>query len=146
MSGTFMRFLVALASGLIFGAGLTVSGMTNPAKVRSFLDLAGAWDPSLAFVLAGAVITTFVGYRLLRRKAAPWCDECFHLPAAARIDGKLLIGSALFGVGWGMIGLCPGPAIVDLSTGSGPVALFVAAMLAGMALHAFITSREHHHE
>lgn len=128
-----IRLLSALAAGLLFGIGLTVSQMVDPAKVLNFLDLAGHWDPSLAFVLAGAVGTSAIGFRLIRRRPAPLFADDFKLPTARRIDRRLVTGSALFGIGWGLVGLCPGPAITDLALDPRGVGLFVAAMLAGMA-------------
>lgn len=131
-----MRQLVAaLAAGLLFGLGLTVSRMVDPAKVLGFLDVAGGWDPSLAFVLAGAVATAAVGFRLvLGRRTAPLFAGKFNLPPARRVDARLIAGAAIFGVGWGLVGLCPGPALAGLGLAFRPVAVFVAAMLAGMAL------------
>jgi uncharacterized membrane protein YedE/YeeE len=108
--------------------------MTDPARVRGFLDLAGDWNPTLAFVLAGAVGTSFAGYRLLGLRDRPLYAERYDFPTARRIDPKLLLGALLFGVGWGLVGLCPGPAIADLTAGSSSIILFVGAMLAGMAL------------
>ena len=142
MNRMFARPLIALAAGLLFGAGLVLSGMADPAKVQGFLDVTGNWDPALAFVMAGAVGTTFIGFRLLRRSPGPLAGDFFEFPAARRIDGRLVLGSILFGIGWGLAGLCPGPAITDLSSGSGPVALFVAAMTAGMALFSLIQVKE----
>lgn len=130
-----IRLVSALAAGLLFGMGLAVSGMVDPAKVLNFLDFAGTWDPSLAFVLAGATGTAAIGLRLARRRPMPLFADTFHLPTARDIDRRLVIGSALFGVGWGLVGLCPGPALSDLSLDPTGVGLFVAAMLAGMALY-----------
>jgi 2',3'-cyclic-nucleotide 2'-phosphodiesterase (5'-nucleotidase family) len=126
--------LVALLSGTLFGAGLALSGMTNPQKVQNFLDVAGSWDPSLAFVMGGALAVTAVGYQLSRRRHAPLYAERFPEPPAAGIDRRLTIGAALFGIGWGLVGLCPGPALANLARPSGPTLLFVASMLIGMAL------------
>jgi len=120
--------------GLLFGLGLCLSGMTNPAKVLGFLDLAGAWDPSLAFVMAGAVVVAFFGFRVAARRRAALPGEPLHLPAGTTIDGPLIGGSLLFGVGWGLVGLCPGPAITDIGFLDGRAALFVVAMVAGMAI------------
>jgi len=128
------KVLAALLAGLLFGLGLTVSQMVNPAKVLNFLDIAGHWDPSLAFVLAGAVTTAFAGFRLAGRRAKPLFDESFQPPSMTRIDGRLLLGAALFGIGWGLVGLCPGPAVAALTQDGLAVVFFVAAMLAGMAL------------
>lgn len=125
--------LSALAAGLVFGLGLIVSGMVNPAKVLNFLDIAGQWDPSLAFVMAGAAATVFIGYRLVLGRDKPLFAERFTLPTATRIDARLASGAALFGVGWGLVGFCPGPALTALGTGAVPALVFTAAMLAGMA-------------
>jgi uncharacterized membrane protein YedE/YeeE len=135
MSATFARALAALACGLIFGLGLSMSGMLDPARVRGFLDIAGAWDPSLALVMGGAVTVTFCGLIIVRRMRRPLLGETFRLTTNRRIDARLLGGSALFGIGWGLAGFCPGPAIAALSTGLVPVLAFVAAMVAGMVLH-----------
>lgn len=129
------QVLAALAAGLLFGLGLAVSQMVNPAKVLGFLDLAGAWDPSLAFVLAGAVGTAAIGFRLAQRAGRPLLAPEFRLPAAAPIDRPLLLGAAIFGLGWGLVGFCPGPAVAALGLDGLPVLLFVLAMLAGMLLH-----------
>jgi uncharacterized membrane protein YedE/YeeE len=123
------RVLIALASGTLFGAGLTVSQMTNPAKVLAFLDVTGAWDASLAFVMGTALLVSAVSYRIARAR-----DPLAGAPGIAGIDARLLVGASLFGAGWGLAGLCPGPAIAALVTGSTEVILFVAAMLSGMAL------------
>lgn len=125
--------LSALAAGLVFGLGLIVSGMVNPAKVLNFLDIAGTWDPSLAFVMAGAAGTVFIGYRFVLKRDKPLFEDRFNLPAATRIDARLITGSALFGLGWGLVGFCPGPALTALGTGLEPALIFVAAMLTGMA-------------
>jgi uncharacterized membrane protein YedE/YeeE len=127
-----MRILAGLCSGLLFGAGLALSGMINPAKVLNFLDLAGRWDPSLAFVMAGAVAVASVGFRLVLGRGRPLFDTAFHLPTKADIDGPLLLGAAVFGIGWGLIGLCPGPAVASLLLGSSGVLVFVPAMLVGL--------------
>ncbi len=130
------RALVALVAGAIFGFGLSLSGMVDPARVIGFLDIAsGHWDPSLMFVLGGAVAVTMPGMLLQRRLTRPLLDRTFHVPAADGIDGRLLAGSAIFGIGWGVAGFCPGPAVSALSMGLAPVLLFVAAMAAGMMLH-----------
>lgn len=118
----------ALLSGMIFGAGLAVAQMTNPAKVLAFLDWKGAWDPSLALVMGAALAVSALAYRVRGRAAST---------TATGIDARLLTGAALFGLGWGLAGFCPGPAVAALVTGSGQVSLFVASMIAGMALHHF---------
>jgi uncharacterized membrane protein YedE/YeeE len=134
MNGT-VRTLVALASGLVFGIGLSLSGMLDPARVRGFLDVGGAWDPSLAFVLGGAVAVALIGMAVKRRMPRPAFDESFHLPATTPITGRLVLGSALFGIGWGMAGFCPGPALASLSLGLLPTFVFVLAMVSGMVAH-----------
>jgi hypothetical protein len=131
----FLRVLAALVSGLIFGFGLSLSGMLDPARIRGFLDVAGTWDPSLAFVLAGAVFIATIGYRLALWLRRPLLDDRLHLPTKTRIDRPLILGSAIFGIGWGMGGLCPGPAVANLSLGLVPTILFVVAMLIGMEIH-----------
>ena len=131
----FAQVITALAAGTVFGLGLAMSGMLDPARVRGFLDIFGAWDPSLAFVLGGAVTVALAGMAVLRRLRRPAFDEGFHLPATSPIDRRLVLGSAIFGIGWGMAGFCPGPALASLSLGLAPVVLFVVAMLAGMTLH-----------
>lgn len=129
--------VIALAAGLIFGAGLAISGMADPQRVQAFLDLFGAWDPTLAFVMGGAMIPMAIAWRIQRRMAAPVAVSRFELPGTNKIDRKLAIGALIFGAGWGIGGLCPGPAIADLAIAPAPAATFVAAMLAGMAVHRF---------
>ncbi len=129
------QIFVALAAGLIFGFGLALSGMLNPARVQGFLDIFGNWDPSLAFVLGGAVVVAFGGVALARRMNRPAFEPAFHLPEMNRIDGRLILGSAIFGLGWGLAGFCPGPAVASLSLGIWQTALFVAAMVTGMVVH-----------
>lgn len=128
---------IALAAGLIFGAGLAISGMADPQRVQAFLDLFGAWDPTLAFVMGGAMIPMAIAWRIQRRMAAPVAVSRFDLPGTTRIDPRLAIGALIFGMGWGIGGLCPGPAIADLAIAPAPAAMFIAAMLAGMAVHRF---------
>ena len=128
-----MRTLSGLISGLIFGLGLVISGMINPAKVQNFLDITGTWDPSLAFVMGGALMVTGLGFALLRRSAKPLFTARFQWPARSDIDPRLVSGSALFGAGWGLAGFCPGPAISAAALGLGPVYIFLAAMFAGIA-------------
>ncbi|WP_322015118.1 YeeE/YedE family protein [Paraburkholderia sp. J12] len=131
-----MRILNAFVCGLVFGLGLILSGMADPAKVLAFLDLAGHWDPSLAFVMAGAVALAALGFRLARTCAASLSGAPMQWPTARRIDARLVGGSLLFGIGWGLAGFCPGPALVSAGSGQPRAWLFVAAMLAGMALYA----------
>jgi uncharacterized membrane protein YedE/YeeE len=127
------RILFALAAGVIFGLGIAISGMGNPAKVLNFFDLLGTWDPSLAFVMGGALITAAVGYRIIfGRRQAPIFDTKFHLPTSNAIDAKLIGGSALFGIGWGIAGFCPGGAIPALGFAPWPTALFLISMGAGI--------------
>ncbi len=134
MSGS-ARALAALTAGLLFGLGLSLSGMLDPARVRGFLDVAGAWDPSLVFVLGGAVTVSGLGDALSRRLGHPVLADRFDRPQRRRIDAPLVLGAALFGIGWGLSGFCPGPAVAALSTGARPVLVFVAALLVGMAAH-----------
>lgn len=130
-----VRILSALASGLLFGAGLAISGMIDPAKVLGFLDVAGAWDPSLAFVMAGGLAVTFAGYRLVLRRPAPLLEPRFQIPTRRDVDGRLLGGAVLFGVGWGLVGYCPGPALAAVGLGDPSTWIFLAAMVAGMLVY-----------
>ena len=127
-----MHIVASFASGLLFGVGLFVWGMTDPAKVLNFLDLAGTWDPSLAFVMGGAVAVTFAGYRYVLRQPRPMLAEQFHLPTKSDIDAPLVLGSVTFGIGWGLGGLCPGPAVTSLAIAQPGLLVFVPAMLVGM--------------
>ena len=127
-----MSFLINLALGLLFGVGLVVSGMSDPAKVLNFLDLAGTWDPSLAFVMGGAVLVAFVGYRLVLARGEPIAGDRFHLPKRNDIDARILAGPALFGIGWGLGGFCPGPALTALGLGATGTLAFIPAMILGM--------------
>lgn len=136
-----MRTLIAFAMGLLFGLGLVVSGMTSPDKVLGFLDLAGQWNPSLAFVMGGAVITALPLFRLSRSKAKPLAGQAFDSPATTRIDARLIGGAALFGVGWGLAGICPGPALVDFAIDPGASLIFVAAMVAGLVFSSRVLRR-----
>jgi uncharacterized membrane protein YedE/YeeE len=129
-----MPTLFSFLTGLIFGLGLIVSGMANPAKVLGFLDLGGAWDPSLAFVMAGAIAVASGAYAFAGRRTATLIGEPMRLPASRTIDRRLVVGSVVFGIGWGLAGFCPGPALVALGAGKIKAAVFVAAMLGGMAL------------
>ena len=135
------RTLVALFAGMLFGLGLAISGMTNPAKVVGFLDVAGGWDPTLAFVMGGALLVTVPAFRLILGRPRPILADGFALPTKSALDGRLLGGAALFGVGWGLSGFCPGPAVAALVTGLTPVFAFVAAMMAGMVLYAWVFER-----
>ncbi|MBL4743336.1 MAG: YeeE/YedE family protein [Cycloclasticus sp.] len=127
--------LSALLAGLIFGVGLTLSGMVDPNKVINFLDITGNWDPSLMFVLGGAVITTTLAYRFIFAQGKPLFDDDFHLPTLLKIDVKLLMGAVLFGMGWGLIGYCPGPAIASIGFRPEEPLIVVVSMLAGMLLY-----------
>ena len=132
------RWVIALVSGTLFGGGLALSGMMNPARVRGFLDVFGVWDPTLAFVMGGAVLVMAVAWLIQGRMTQPLLGEEFHLPGTKLIDARLLGGAALFGIGWALAGLCPGPAIASLGTTLVPAAVFVAAMVAGMAIFKLI--------
>lgn len=133
----FRRNGAALISGAVFGLGLAIAGMTDPRKVLGFLDVAGDWDPSLLLVLGAAVIVAFVGYRLAQRQPAPLFDAQFRRPENARIDAPLLIGALLFGIGWGIAGYCPGPAIATLAYANKELLLFLPALLLGQWLRRF---------
>ena len=137
-----MRLLSAFIVGIVFGTGIAISGMINPAKVLNFFDIAGTWDPSLIFVMGGALVTTFIGYRLVLRRDAPVIEETFQLPLARDIDARLIGGSAVFGLGWGIAGFCPGAAVPALGSGKWEVALFVAALLAGLWVARAIRDRQ----
>jgi uncharacterized protein len=137
------RDAAALAAGLIFGFGLALAGMTNPAKVLGFLDLSGAWDPSLLLVLGGAVLVTFVGYRFVLRRPQPLFDDRFQLPPKAAVDPALVTGAGLFGIGWGIAGYCPGPAIALLAAPGVEAWIFLPALVAGILLQG-LTRRQGH--
>ncbi len=128
-----MNLVVAILCGILFGIGLAISDMINPARVLAFLDIAGAWDPSLAFVMGGALIPSSLAYFIRRRLDRPLMSDVFHVPTSRTIDGRLIGGAALFGIGWGLVGLCPGPAIAVLTTAQWQAFVFCAAMAAGMA-------------
>ena len=130
-----MLMLAGLICGFVFGLGLLVSGMVSPTKVLAFLDVLGPWDPSLAVVMAAAVAVTWIGFAIARRRGRPLLAEKCDWPVKTVVDAPLMIGAAMFGAGWGLVGLCPGPAVANLATLSPPVLVFVAAMLTGMALH-----------
>jgi uncharacterized protein len=140
-----MGAVIALLAGLVFGIGLLMSGMTDPAKVQGFLDLFGRWDPSLAFVMGGAIMVAIGAFTLAKRRAAAgrksWSGESIELPTSNVIDARLIGGGVLFGIGWGLAGFCPGPALVALSSGFGPALWFVPAMLVGMVLHDAVLQR-----
>jgi uncharacterized protein len=124
--------IASFAGGLVFGIGLLISGMTEPSKVLGFLDIFGAWDATLAFVMAGAVAVAALGFALARRRSSPVLASRFSWPTRRDVDAPLVIGSALFGIGWGLSGICPGPALVNLAGLSAPIVVFVAAMMLGM--------------
>ncbi len=134
-----MKIGAALLAGLLFGLGLALSGMLDPVRVQGFLDVTGAWDPSLAFVLGGAVGVSALGVLLTRRIRHPLLAKAFDIPSNRRIDARLLSGSALFGIGWGLAGFCPGPALAVLSLGLPKAFVFAASMLLGMTLFKFVT-------
>ncbi len=134
------RLTTALVAGLIFGLGLVISGMSNPAKVIGFLNLAGDWDPTLLLVMGGALVVTIPGFQLLKKRARPLFAERFEFPTRKDLDPRLMVGAALFGLGWGIAGFCPGPAIAALATARLDVALFVGAMIAGGVVHRIIFS------
>lgn len=133
----------ALLSGLIFGLGLALAGMTDPAKVLAFLDVMGNWDPSLLLVLGAAVTVSFVGYRLVLRRSQPLLAQDFYLPTQRRITPQLVAGAALFGIGWGIGGYCPGPAIASLGFANPEALIFLPALLAGNLLHRWQANRRH---
>jgi hypothetical protein len=140
-----MAVVLQFAIGLVFGVGLVISGMSDPAKVLNFLDLAAigsrSWDPSLAFVMAGAVAVAFIGFAVVLKRPRPLFAETFHLPARRELDFRIVSGPVIFGVGWGLAGFCPGPAFTALGFGSRAAVLFVAAMLAGMLLARWLANR-----
>nr|WP_315206298.1 DUF6691 family protein [uncultured Albidiferax sp.] len=136
-----MVLLAAVLAGLVFGLGLLVSGMANPAKVLGFLDLGGLWDPSLAFVMGGAIAVAAVAFAVARRRSVSLLGTAMRLPSARQIDRRLVGGSLLFGVGWGVAGFCPGPALVGVGMGLAQAGVFVVAMLVGMGLFAWLESR-----
>ena len=138
-----MRPVFGFLAGLLFGVGLILSGMANPAKVLNFLDIFGAWDPSLAFVMGGASLTAFVGYRLVWRQPRPVLMEAFQIPNSSDIDTRLLTGAAIFGIGWGIGGFCPGPAWTALPMAAPGTLVFVPAMLIGIVGGRAIKSLKH---
>ncbi len=140
-----MSVILQFVIGLIFGLGLVVAGMSDPAKVLNFLDIAalaaGTWDPSLAFVLAGAIAVTFIGFRLVLKRPQPVFGEKFHLPTTTELDARIIAGPAIFGVGWGLAGFCPGPAFTALGGGTSAALIFVIAMLVGMVAARWFANR-----
>ncbi len=137
-----MQRVIEFVLGLTFGLGLLVSGMTDPGKVQGFLDLAGAWDPSLAFVMGGGVMVGLVGFGLAKRKTISFSGAPFHWPEMTPIDRPLVLGSLMFGIGWGLAGFCPGPALVAMASGNDKALVFVLAMLVGMALFDRVKKRD----
>lgn len=133
--------LASLLAGLVFGLGLIISGMANPEKVLGFLDLAGDWDPSLAFVMAGAILVGLLAFAVARRRTLSFLGFSLKLPTNTRVDKRLILGGLTFGAGWGLAGFCPGPALVALGAGEIKAAVFVASMVAGMALFEFVERR-----
>jgi uncharacterized membrane protein YedE/YeeE len=136
-----MLNLSAFIAGLLFGLGLIISGMTNPAKVIGFLDLAGAWDPSLAFVMAGAILIGAIGFTIAKKRQFSLLGAPMRLSSVTKLDTRLLLGSLVFGIGWGLSGFCPGPAVVSAAAGQPKAWLFVVSMLSGMALFAILERR-----
>ena len=136
-----MVIVMAWLAGVVFGLGLIVGGMTNPAKVLAFLDISGDWDPSLAFVMMGAIAVGFFAFKAAAKQSRSLLGLPMQLPAIKQVDRKLVIGALLFGTGWGLAGFCPGPAVASLLVGGSAVWLFVASMLAGMALHTLAVRR-----
>ena len=134
--------ITAFAAGLIFGVGLLLAGMANPAKVLAFLDITGNWDPSLALVMGGAIPVSAIGFYLTRLRSDPLFGDSFQVPTNRKLDKRLVLGALGFGVGWGLAGFCPGPALVALGTGSLKAVLFVAAMLSGMVIFEMMEKRK----
>ncbi|MES2785990.1 MAG: DUF6691 family protein [Pseudomonadota bacterium] len=138
-----MLVFTSLLAGLVFGIGLIISGMADPAKVQGFLDLAGAWDPSLAFVMGGAIAVGVIAFAVARRRSVSLLGAAMRLPHSREIDRRLVGGSVLFGIGWGVAGFCPGPGLVALGMGEMKAVVFVAAMLAGMGAFELFERRKH---
>jgi uncharacterized protein len=141
-----MSLIVQFLIGLVFGSGLVVAGMSDPQKVQNFLDLAamptGGWDPSLAFVMAAGTLVTYLGYKFVLQRKQPIFDAQFHLPKKIALDGPIVVGPAIFGIGWGLGGFCPGPAFTAIGTGSSQAMIFVITMLAGMVAARLIALRQ----
>ncbi|MGY1490147.1 DUF6691 family protein [Methylobacillus pratensis] len=135
-----MPLITALVAGFLFGLGLIVSGMVNPQKVLAFLDIAGRWDPSLAFVMLGAIPVAAVGFFRMRLCHRTFLDQEVQIPETGLIDARLLIGAGLFGIGWGIVGYCPGPALAGVGAGSASAVVFVGAMVVGMCFYRFLDS------
>ena len=133
-----MRIITSLIAGLVFGIGLIISGMTNPAKVLGFLDLAGLWDPSLALVMGGAIAVGVVAFQIARKRSKSLLGDPMRLPSATQVDRRLLLGGLAFGAGWGLAGFCPGPALASLASGDAKPAIFTVAMLAGMVIYELV--------
>jgi uncharacterized protein len=140
MAGAPTRLVVAFICGLLFGGGLAISGMLNPERIRGFLDIFGDWDPTLMFVLASAVGVAAVGNLIRSAMSTPLLDTAFHMPPRTEIDRRLLVGSALFGIGWAISGLCPGPALASIARDVSPIYVFALAMIAGILIHGDETS------
>lgn len=136
-----MRHLLTFLVGILFGTGISMSGMANPAKVINFFDITGTWDPSLAFVMGGGVVVTFIGYRLVFRRSAPVFEPSFDVPQNRQLDARLLTGAGIFGVGWGIAGFCPGGALPALGTLNIDVIYFVVAMIIGMSTTRIVSDR-----
>ncbi len=134
-------FIVTFLSGLLFGVGLTLSGMTQPSKVIGFLDFFGNWDPSLAFVMGGAILVHGISHRFILKQSSPFLAPKFYLPAKSDVEWQLIAGSALFGIGWGLAGLCPGPAVVSIVTGNRYILYFVASMFTGIVVYRSLFAR-----
>ena len=137
-----MQRVIEFVLGLIFGLGLLISGMTDPGKVQGFLDLAGAWDPSLAFVMGGGVMVGWIGFSVAKKKATSLSDTPFQWPEMTQIDRPLVLGSLIFGLGWGLAGFCPGPALVAMASGNDKALVFVVAMLVGMVIYGCFKKRD----
>lgn len=131
MNNKIMKMITPLLAGVLFGLGLLVSGMTNPQKVRGFLDVFGDWQPALMAVMVSAIVVFAIAYALSNKMKQPWFHSVFHKPSLTRLDARLITGAALFGIGWGMVGLCPGPALLNIMTGQEDILLFIVALLVG---------------